>query len=276
MNKFFEKLIYSESIRSIIIKIILSIIVFFLAKIIIYIFTKALTNLVKTYKQNDFRNSQKVNSIVSISSSVLKYIIYFIVIVIILSIFDVNTLSLIATAGVGGIIIAFGVQSIIKDLFSGVFILLDDQYNIGDDVNINGISGNIMAINMRNTQIQGYDGSVNTISNGSITTVTNLSKNNQRSVVTFCFPTDVDVEKVKKIINDFSPEFSKKYKSVIKDPVFFGVTETEKYYVKIAIAIWSKHSTQWQNEKNLREELYKKFKEKNIEFLKLEKGDKIV
>lgn len=276
MNKFFENLIYSDSLRSLIIKIILSVIVFLVAKIIIYIFTKALTNLVKTYKKNDFSNSKKVNSIVSISSSVLKYIIYFIVIVIILSIFNVNTLSLIATAGVGGIIIAFGVQSIVKDLFSGVFILLDDQYNIGDDVVINGISGNIMSINMRNTQIQGYDGSVNTISNGSITTVTNLSKNNQRSVVTFCFPTDVDVEKVKKIISDFSTEFSEKHKSVIKNPVFFGVTETESYYVKIAVALWSKQSTQWQNEKNLREELYKKFKEKNIEFLKLEKGDKIV
>lgn len=276
MNKFFENLIYSDSLRSLIIKIVLSVIVFLVAKIIIYIFTKALTNLVKTYKKNDFSNSKKVNSIVSISSSVLKYIIYFIVIVIILSIFNVNTLSLIATAGVGGIIIAFGVQSIIKDLFSGVFILLDDQYNIGDDVVINGISGNIMSINMRNTQIQGYDGSVNTISNGSITTVTNLSKNNQRSVVTFCFPTDVDVEKVKKIISDFSTEFSEKHKSVIKNPVFFGVTETESYYVKIAVALWSKQSTQWQNEKNLREELYKKFKEKNIEFLKLEKGDKIV
>ncbi len=276
MNKFFENLIYSDSLRSLIIKIVLSVIVFLVAKIIIYIFTKALTNLVKTYKKNDFSNSKKVNSIVSISSSVLKYIIYFIVIVIILSIFNVNTLSLIATAGVGGIIIAFGVQSIVKDLFSGVFILLDDQYNIGDDVVINGISGNIMSINMRNTQIQGYDGSVNTISNGSITTVTNLSKNNQRSVVTFCFPTDVDVEKVKKIISDFSTEFSEKHKSVIKNPVFFGVTETESYYVKIAVALWSKQSTQWQNEKNLREELYKKFKEKNIEFLKLEKGDKIV
>lgn len=249
MNKFFENLIYSDSLRSLIIKIVLSVIVFLVAKIIIYIFTKALTNLVKTYKKNDFSNSKKVNSIVSISSSVLKYIIYFIVIVIILSIFNVNTLSLIATAGVGGIIIAFGVQSIVKDLFSGVFILLDDQYNIGDDVVINGISGNIMSINMRNTQIQGYDGSVNTISNGSITTVTNLSKNNQRSVVTFCFPTDVDVEKVKKIISDFSPEFSEKHKSVIKNPVFFGVTETESYYVKIAVALWSKQSTQWQNEK---------------------------
>ena len=78
MNKFFGNFIYSDSLRSIIIKIILSVIVFLIAKIIIYIFTKALTNLVKTYKKNDFSNSKKVNSIVSISSSVLKYIIYFI------------------------------------------------------------------------------------------------------------------------------------------------------------------------------------------------------
>lgn len=276
MNKIFENLFYSDSIRDIFFKVVLSIIVFLVAKVVIYFFTKIFKNLVKTYKTNDFRNSKKVNSIVSISSSVFKYIIYFIVIVIILSIFNVNTLSLIATAGVGGIIIAFGVQSIIKDLFSGIFILLDDQYNIGDDVIINDIAGNVIAINMRNTQIQGYDGSLNTISNGSITKVTNLSKNNQKSVVTFCFPTDVDIEKVKKIISDFSTEFPEKHKSVIKAPVFFGVTEMESYYIKIAVALWSKQSTQWQNEKILREELYKKFKEKNIEFLKFEKGDKIV
>ncbi|WP_311525985.1 mechanosensitive ion channel domain-containing protein [uncultured Parvimonas sp.] len=276
MNKIFENLFYSDSIRDIFFKVVLSIIVFLVAKVVIYFFTKIFKNLVKTYKTNDFRNSKKVNSIVSISSSVFKYIIYFIVIVIILSIFNVNTLSLIATAGVGGIIIAFGVQSIIKDLFSGIFILLDDQYNIGDDVIINDIAGNVITINMRNTQIQGYDGSLNTISNGSITKVTNLSKNNQRSIVTFCFPTDVDIEKVKKIISDFSTEFPEKHKSVIKAPVFFGVTEMESYYVKIGVVFWSKQSTQWQNEKILREELYKEFKEKNIEFLKFEKGDKIV
>jgi len=202
--------------------------------------------------------------------------IYFFVIVIILGIFGVNTYSLIATAGVGGIIIAFGVQSIVKDLFSGVFILLDDQYNVGDDVIINSISGSVLAINMRNTQIQGYDGSVNTISNGSITTVTNFSKGNQRSVVTFCFPVDVDVEKIKKIISTYSIEFTEKNDSVIKAPEFFGVTEIQSYYIKIAVSLWSKQSTQWNNEKNLREELYKKFKEENIEFLKLEKGDIIV
>lgn len=59
MNKFFENLIYSDSLRSLIIKIVLSVIVFLVAKIIIYIFTKALTNLVKTYKKNDFSNSKK-------------------------------------------------------------------------------------------------------------------------------------------------------------------------------------------------------------------------
>ena len=250
--------------------------VFIFAKVLIYFFTKVLKKVVKTYKKNDHSNIKKVNSIVSILSSVFKYIIYFFVIVIILGIFGVNTYSLIATAGVGGIIIAFGVQSIVKDLFSGVFILLDDQYNVGDDVIINSISGSVLAINMRNTQIQGYDGSVNTISNGSITTVTNFSKGNQRSVVTFCFPVDVDVEKIKKIISAYSIEFTEKNDSVIKAPEFFGVTEIQSYYIKIAVSLWSKQSTQWSNEKNLREELYKKFKEENIEFLKLEKGDKIV
>ena len=156
------------------------------------------------------------------------------------------------------------------------FILLDDQYNVGDDVIINSVSGSVLAINMRNTQIQGYDGSVNTISNGSITTVTNFSKGNQRSVVTFCFPVDVDVEKIKKIISTYSIEFTEKNDSVIKAPEFFGVTEIQSYYIKIAVSLWSKQSTQWNNEKNLREELYKKFKEENIEFLKLEKGDIIV
>jgi hypothetical protein len=276
MNNFFENLIPSESIRSIVLKLLLSIVVFISAKVLIYFFAKVLKKVVKTYKKNDHSNIKKVNSIVSILSSVFKYIIYFFVIVIILGIFGVNTYSLIATAGVGGIIIAFGVQSIVKDLFSGVFILLDDQYNVGDDVIINSVSGSVLAINMRNTQIQGYDGSVNTISNGSITTVTNFSKGNQRSVVTFCFPVDVDVEKIKKIISAYSIEFTEKNDSVIKAPEFFGVTEIQSYYIKIAVGFWSKQSTQWGNEKNLREELYKKFKEENIEFLKLEKGDIIV
>jgi len=257
MNNFFENLIYSESIRSIVLKLLLSFVVFIFAKVLIYFFAKVLKKVVKTYKKNDHSNIKKINSIVSILSSVFKYIIYFFVIVIILGIFGVNTYSLIATAGVGGIIIAFGVQSIVKDLFSGVFILLDDQYNVGDDVIINSISGSVLAINMRNTQIQGYDGSVNTISNGSITTVTNFSKGNQRSVVTFCFPVDVDVEKIKKIISTYSIEFTEKNDSVIKAPEFFGITEIQSYYIKIAVSLWSKQSTQWNNEKNLREELYK-------------------
>lgn len=276
MNKFFENVFFSDSVRNIFFKVILSILVFLIAKILIYIFSKILRNFLKSYKSKDFRNLKKLNSVMSITSSVFRYIVYFIVIIVVLSIFNVNTSSLIATAGIGGITIAFGVQSIVKDFFSGVFILLDDQYHIGDDIIINGISGNVVAINMRNTQIQGYDGSLNIISNGSITKVTNLSKNNQRSIVTFCFPTDVDIEKIKKIVDSFSLEFVKKYETITKEPTFFGVIETENYYVKIGVEFWSKHSTQWENEKKLREELYNKFKEKNIKFLNFVKGDKIV
>ena len=84
------------------------------------------------------------------------------------------------------------------------------------------------------------------------------------------------LKRLKKIISTYSIEFTEKNDSVIKAPEFFGVTEIQSYYIKIAVVLWSKQSTQWNNEKNLREELYKKFKEENIGFLKLEKGDKIV
>ena len=95
MNNFFENLIPSESIRSIVLKLLLSIVVFISAKVLIYFFAKVLKKVVKTYKKNDHSNIKKVNSIVSILSSVFKYIIYFFVIVIILGIFGVNTYSLI-------------------------------------------------------------------------------------------------------------------------------------------------------------------------------------
>ena len=75
MNNFFENLIYSESIRSIVLILLLSIVVFIFAKVLIYLFGKVLKKVIKTYKKNDHSNIKKVNSIVSILSSVFKYII---------------------------------------------------------------------------------------------------------------------------------------------------------------------------------------------------------
>ena len=130
---------------------------------------------------------------------------------------------------------------------------------------------------LTNTVIKGYNGSVNTISNGTITTVTNISKRDQRSIISFYFPIDSDIGKIKNVIIEYSEIFKKENTTVIKEPSFFGIADVGLYYIKVNIAIWSKASFQWTNEKLYREGLLIEFIKRDIKFLKFEeKGDKIV
>lgn len=250
-------------------KIIITLFIFFISGIISILCKKIIKNILEKYNKYNVEN-KKITSIASVLSNLIKYIIYIIAILIVLNIFGVNTASLIATAGIGGVVIAFGVQSIVKDFFNGIFILFDNQYNIGDDVTINGISGEVTEINLRNTVIRGYDGSSNIVSHGSITAVTNKSKGSQRTMVDIFVPMDTDIEKLKEIITKYSIDFEKNTETVTQTPKYFGVTGTGAHYYKISICLWSKPSKQWENEKFYREGVLNKLKEENIKFLKFD------
>jgi small conductance mechanosensitive channel len=95
----------------------------------------------------------------------------------------IDVTPIIASAGVVGIAVGFGAQSLIKDLFAGFLILLEDQYNVGDTVKIGEVTGTVERMMLRATQIRALDGSLTTIPNGTITTVANLSKDWTRVVL---------------------------------------------------------------------------------------------
>lgn len=270
----FKSQFFVDGKPNLLLKILLSVLVLLIAGVITIFINRFIKKHLVKYINNRGGNNKKLNSVVSILSNILKYITYFLAILVILNIFGVNTNSLIATAGVGGIIIAFGVQSVVRDLFNGIFILFDDQYNIGDEVVINGINGEVVSINIRNTTIRGFDGSINIISHGSITTVTNKSKQNQRSMVDIFLPLDADIEKVRGIIEKFSKIFEKENTTITETPNYFGVTAVGVNYLKITVRLWSKASKQAENEKKYREGILSALKKENIEFLKFDlKGE---
>lgn len=273
MDKLIEKInnyiFKGEETTLVMSKLIITFIIFFIAGFLAMVFKRIIKSILEKYNKYNVEN-KKLTSIASIISNLIKYIIYIIAVLIVLNMFGVNTASLIATAGIGGVVIAFGVQSIVKDFFNGIFILFDNQYNIGDDVTINGISGEVAEINLRNTIIRGYDGSANIISHGSITTVTNKSKGSQRTMVDIFVPMDTDIEKLKEIITKYSFDFEKNTETVTQTPKYFGVTGTGAHYYKISICLWSKPSKQWENEKFYREGVLNKLKEENIKFLKFD------
>ena len=99
----------------------------------------------------------------------------------ILILFDVDIRPILAGAGVIGLAIGFGAQSLVKDFVSGLFILIENQYNIGDKVKIGSSEGNVIKITMRSTVLRDEEGKTYYISNGSIKGVINMSQHRNSS-----------------------------------------------------------------------------------------------
>lgn len=130
----------------------------------------------------------------------------------ILSALGVNIGPLIAGAGVIGLAIGFGAQTLVKDIISGVFFLIDDAFRVGDYVQVAGTKGTVEQISIRSLRLRHPRGQVNFIPFGDIATVTNLSRDYIITKLDFRVRYDTDVEKVRKIIK------KKVYKEIMKDP----------------------------------------------------------
>ncbi|RIK91651.1 MAG: mechanosensitive ion channel protein MscS [Burkholderiales bacterium] len=112
----------------------------------------------------------------------------------------VSIAPILGAAGVVGIAIGFGAQSLVKDVFSGFFLLVENQIRVGDVVEIAGKAGSVEELSLRRTKLRAYDGAVHYISNGLITTVTNLSTEFSYAVVDVQIPYDLDVDRAMQLM----------------------------------------------------------------------------
>ena len=103
-------------------------------------------------------------------------VIYVVILLMVLSLFDIDIRPILAGAGVIGLAIGFGAQSLVKDFVSGLFILVENQYGIGDMVKISSFEGEVIRITMRSTVLRNEEGKTYYISNGLIKDVTNMSQ----------------------------------------------------------------------------------------------------
>ena len=132
-----------------------------------------------------------------------KFILVVIVVLasmIILSALGVNIGPLIAGAGVLGLAIGFGAQTLVKDIISGVFFLIDDAFRLGDYVEISGTKGTVEHISLRSLKLRHHRGMINTIPFGDIATITNYSRDYIITKLDFRVRYDTDVEKIRKIV----------------------------------------------------------------------------
>ncbi len=122
------------------------------------------------------RGAQRTSTLTQILGSTVKTVVLFAGTLMALTEVGINVTPILASAGVVGLAVGFGAQSLVKDVVSGFFILLEDQYGIGDSVTVSGHTGVVETMNLRITQLRDPDGSLITIPNGLVAIVSNRSK----------------------------------------------------------------------------------------------------
>ncbi|MEE9583252.1 MAG: mechanosensitive ion channel family protein [Dehalococcoidales bacterium] len=216
-------------------------------------------------KEELAKRSQTLSSVLT---STIGIILVFIALFMVLSELDVDIGPLLAGAGVIGIAVGFGAQSLIKDLLGGMFILLEDQYNKGDVVKVAGIAGLVEEVNLRRTILRDLDGIVHSIPNGHITTASNYTRDWARVNLDVSVGYGEDLERVTEVINRVGKELAEdKYFGPLikKPPQMLRVNKFGDSGIDIKILGETIPLKQWEVTGELRKRLKKAFDEAGIE-----------
>jgi small-conductance mechanosensitive channel len=210
-------------------------------------------------------DSRKANTLNAVLQNLIKYIVYFAAVLMILSELGVQTASLIAAAGVGGVAIGFGAQSLVKDIISGFFILFEDQYAVGDFIEVNDIMGTVTEIGLRTTRIMAYTGEEHIIPNGEITRVTNYSRSNHLAIVDMGIAYETDIDKASAVMLKVAEDFAAESEAVVKPPEILGVMSFDASSITLRAVVWTAPMQHWGIERELRKRYKAAFEQNGIE-----------
>lgn len=232
-------------------------IIFVASKIILKVLKKLVNKLLEGKAvQKSSLNQNKVNTISNAIYSVIRVVIIFIAITLILDVFGINTSTLIATAGVGGVALALGTQTVIEDFIKGILIIVDDKIRVGEWIKVAGIEGKVEDIDFRVTKIRDFNGSLHIIPNSQITSVQNFNRGEIIAEATFSVSYDTPLDEIKEMVDDISKKLLDKEENkglFIERFKIFEINSLEAFSYKVRIIATVKDGEQWQIGRQARE-----------------------
>ncbi len=202
------------------------------------------------------RNGKKAMTIGSLIRSLIKYIAVLVDIAIILATWGVDVASIVAGLGVLTLIIGLGCQSLIQDVVSGLFMVFDDYFDVGDMVIIDGFRGYVSQIGLRSIKIDDRVGEIKSINNSSVTSCVNLSREDNWIFMEIEASYEEDPRKVEAILLKELPLLKDKIPQAIIPPSYLGMSEYHDSGIGYKIYATCKAPYRFQLERDLRRELY--------------------
>ncbi|MDQ3325776.1 MAG: mechanosensitive ion channel family protein [Actinomycetota bacterium] len=230
--------------------------------------TKAHEKLVGANPAAFERRAQRADTMGSLLGSVSTVVIFAVVSFMVVAELGYNIAPLIASAGILGVAIGFGAQSLVSDFLSGVFMIFEDQYGVGDVIDIGDASGSVEAIGLRVTRLRDVNGTVWWVRNGEISRVGNMSQNWSRTVLDIPVAYGEDLGWIRETLGETARELhaDAKYEALIlEEPEVWGVERWDADAVIVRVVLKTAPLEQWNVARELRERIKDRFDELNIE-----------
>ena len=215
------------------------------------------------------RRRQRAHTLRRVLNSALAVVIITIAITTLLTFMGVPVGPMVASAGVVGVALGFGAQSLVKDVLSGMFMLIEDQYGVGDVVDLGAATGAVEEVGIRSTRLRSLDGTVWYVPNGEITRVGNMTRLWSRALVEVRFAYDTDIEAARQAMLDSVAaargQSDKVAANILSEPEVAGVESLEYNAVMLRLLVQVNPATQWDIMREVRRQMRAIFAERGIE-----------
>lgn len=214
------------------------------------------------------RRVQRAQTMGTLLKSIVSGVVFAVILTMMLSELGANIGPILASAGILGVAIGFGAQSLVKDFLSGIFMIFEDQYGVGDVVDLGEASGTVEAVSLRVTRLRDVEGTVWYVRNGEILRVGNQSQNWARTVLDISVGYDEDLARVRTILLEVARGMweDEDYRGVvIEEPEVWGVQDLGPDGVLVRVALKTAPLQQWAVARELRQRIKARFDHEGIE-----------
>lgn len=201
------------------------------------------------------RSEKRAETLTGVLQHVSSIVIFTTAFMLVLSAFNVNLAPVLASAGVAGIAIGFGAQTLVQDYLAGIFILLEDQYGVGDSVDVGDATGTVVDMGLRVTTLRSLDGTLWYVRNGQILRVGNSSQSWAYVVVDTPLPPTADIDRAGQVITEVVGAFVEEdewREAVLEEPEYLGPISMTIDEITVRVGVRMNSDKQWAAGRELR------------------------
>ena len=221
--------------------------------------------LVRLIFKKIMEKSHRAQTILTLIDGLVKYAAALAIIILVLEALGVNATAIFASVGILTLVIGLGCQSLIADIVAGMFLVFENEYNVGEIITVGDFRGTVTEIGIRSTKILDAAGNIKIINNSDISNVINMSRELSLAIVDCEFPYDVPIEVIEGLLKDNFDDFREKIPAIIEGPYYKGVSGYGDSNVAVKIVAKCQEEDRYQVQRDLLREYRRVFREAGID-----------